>query len=177
MLVGKPTHDSLAANRGDSLGPETTSDRFVVTTSVLNWGSDGKNRITEIVFLISKCFRSFEAKFAKPGKCGDRIVTIVVQVKDSYGATAICGGTSHPEGVHACPTAVVDPFAGSTKELLEDLKKATKSVEREENFVSSSDMLAKTMAVKKARGEKCRSVSSWLSSVSQHICPASMCCR
>lgn len=175
MLVGKPTHDSLAAYRGDSLGPETTSDRFVVMTSGLNWGSDGKNKITEILFLISKCFRSFEAKFAKPGKCGDRIVTIVVQVKDSYGATAICGGTSHPEGVHPCPTAVVDPFAGTTKELLEDLKKATESVGQ--NLFSSSDMLAKTMAVKKARGEKCRSVSSWLSSVSQHICPASMRCR
>ena len=102
-------------------------------------------------------------------------MTIVVQVKDSYGATAICGGTSHPEGVHACPTAVVDPFAGTTKELLEDLKRATESVGQ--NLISSSDMLAKTMAVKKARGEKCRSVSSWLSSVSQHICPASMCCR
>ena len=33
MLVGKPTHDSLIEFRGDSLGPETTSDRFVVTTS------------------------------------------------------------------------------------------------------------------------------------------------
>ena len=104
-------------------------------------------------------------------------MTIVVQVKDSYGATAICGGTSHPKGVYACPTAAVDPFAGSTADLLKDLEKATKSVERKANFISSSDMLAKTMAVKKARGEKCRSVSSWLSSVSQHICPASMCCR
>ena len=103
-------------------------------------------------------------------------MTIVVQVKDSYGATAICGGTSHPEGVHPCPTAVVDPFAGTTKDLLDDLKKATESVERKAGFISSSDMLAKAMAVKTARGGKCL-VSIWLSSVPQHICPASMCCR
>ena len=103
-------------------------------------------------------------------------MTIVVQVKDSYGATAICGGTSHPKGVYACPTAAVDPFAGSTADLLKDLEKATESVERKAGFISSSDMLAKTMAVKKARGGKCL-VSSRLSSVPQHICPASMCCR
>lgn len=103
-------------------------------------------------------------------------MTIVVQVKDSYGATAICGGTSHPEGVYPCPTAAVDPFAGSTADLLADLEAATKSVERKANVVSSSDIFAKTMAVKTARGEKCL-VSSWLSSVPQHIRPASMCCR
>ena len=30
MLVGKPSHDRLVKYRGDSLGPETTSDRCVV---------------------------------------------------------------------------------------------------------------------------------------------------
>ena len=82
-------------------------------------------------------------------------MTVVVQVKDTYGATATCGGTSHPEGVHPCPTVAVDPFAGSTADLLQDLKRATASVAREANLFSSSDMLAKAMAVKTARGRKC----------------------
>ena len=103
-------------------------------------------------------------------------MTVVVQVKDSYGATAICGGTSHPEGVYACPTVAVDPFAGSTADLLADLKYATESVARKANFFSSSDMLAKTMAVKTARGEECP-VCSWPPSVPQHIRPAPMCWR
>ena len=122
------------------------------------------------LFRMPKCFCSFEAKFAKPGRCGDRIVTIVVQVKDTYGATAICGGASHPEGVYACPTAVVDPFAGSTADLLADLEEATKSVERKANFVSSSDMLTKTMAVKTARGGNC--LVRNLVGAPQRICPA-----
>ena len=82
-------------------------------------------------------------------------MTFVVQVKDSYGATATCGGKSHPEGVHACPTAAVDPFTGSKAELLADLQSATTSVGQNENLISSSDMLAKTMAVNTARGQKC----------------------
>ena len=79
----------------------------------------------------------------------------MVQVKDTYGATATCGGTSHPEGVYPCPTVAVDPFAGSTADLLQDLQAATASVAREANLFSSSDMLAKAMAVKTARGEEC----------------------
>ena len=102
-----------------------------------------------------KCLDSLETKVAKPGRCGDRIVTFVVQVKDSYGATAICGGTSAPDGVHACPTATVDPFTGSIIELLDELDKATTSVSLKKNVISSSDMLTKTMAVTAAKGDKC----------------------
>ena len=105
-------------------------------------------------------FGSLETKVAKPGGCGDRTITFVVQVKDSYGATSVCGGTSHPEGIYACPTANVDPFAGSKEDLLADLEVATTSVSRNRNFFSSSDMLSKTMAVNTARGETCL-VSSW----------------
>ena len=100
-------------------------------------------------------FGSLQAQFARPGRCGDRLVTVVVQVKDTYGATATCGGRSHPEGVHPCPTVWVDPFAGSTADLVRDLRAATASVERKANVFSSSDMMAKVMAVKTARGESC----------------------
>ena len=79
----------------------------------------------------------------------------MVQVKDSYGATSICGGTSAPDDVSACPTAMVDPFTGSIEELLQELDKATTSVALEQNLISSSDMLTQTMAVTTAKGDKC----------------------
>ena len=79
----------------------------------------------------------------------------MVQVKDSYGATATCGGTSAPDGVHACPTAIVDPFTGSITELLQELDKATTSVVLKQNLISSGDILTKTMSVTTAKGGKC----------------------
>ena len=105
--------------------------------------------------LTPKHLCSLDTKVTKPGACGDRIVTFVVQVKDSYGATSTCGGTSAPDGVHACPTAKVEPFTGSINDLLEELEKASASVSQGKNTISSSDMLTKTMAVKTAKGEKC----------------------
>ena len=84
-----------------------------------------------------------------------------MQVKDSYGATSTCGGTSAPDGVHLCPTAMVDPFTGSIDDLLEELEKATTSVNRKQNLVSSSDMLAQTMAVKTAKGDTCPVSAAW----------------
>ena len=50
---------------------------------------------------------------------------------------------------------MVDPFTGSIDDLLEELEKATTSVNRKQNFFSSSDMLTKTMAVTTASGDKC----------------------
>ena len=76
-----------------------------------------------------------------------------MQVKDSYGATAICGGASAPDDVSTCPTAMVDPFTGSIDDLLEELEKAVTSLKR--NVASSSDILSRTMAVKTAKGDKC----------------------
>ena len=84
-----------------------------------------------------------------------------MQVKDSYGATSTCGGTSAPDGVHLCPTAMVDPYPGSIIDLLEELEKAATSVSEGKNAISSSDMLAQIMAVKTAMGDKC-SVSAAL---------------
>ena len=84
-----------------------------------------------------------------------------MQVKDSYGATANCGGAFAPDDVSACPTAVVDPFTGSIDDLLEELEKATTSVNRKQNLVSSSKMLAQTMAVKTAKGDTCPVSAAW----------------
>ena len=84
-----------------------------------------------------------------------------MQVKDSYGATSTCGGSSAPDGVHLCPTAVVDPFTGSINDLLEELEKATTSVFLKQNLVSSSDLLAQAMAVKTAKGDTCPVSAAW----------------
>ena len=106
-------------------------------------------------YLPFKHLYSLKTKVARPGSCGDRIVTLVVQVKDSYGATSTCGGMSAPDDVHACPTAMVHPYTGTIDELLKELEKAAKSVSDGKNAISSSDMLTQTMAVKTAKGDKC----------------------
>ena len=98
-----------------------------------------------------------KVKLTKPGGCDDRIVTLVEEVKDSYGAMAICGGTSHPASVHACPTVTVLPFPGPRGELLEDLRAATSSMQRSANLLSGSQLLAMTIAVTTAFGDKCQS--------------------
>ena len=84
-------------------------------------------------------------------------MTLLVEVKDSYGAMAICGGTSHPASVHACPTATVLPFPGTREDLLEDLRAATSSMQRSANLLSGSQLLAMTIAVSTAFGDKCQS--------------------
>ena len=91
----------------------------------------------------------------KPGGCNGRIVTLIVQVKDSYGATSVCGGTSHPENIHACPTAEVLPFPDGVQELMKDLQNAKDSITGGSNAVSSSELLAQTMAIKTAFGDDC----------------------
>ena len=84
-----------------------------------------------------------------------------MQVKDAHGATTTCGGTSAPDGVYLCPTAMVDPYPGSIIDLLEELDKAAKSVFLKQNLVSSSNMLAQTMAVKTAKGDACPVSAAW----------------
>ena len=96
-----------------------------------------------------------KVKLTKPGGCDDRIVTLVEEVKDSYGAMAICGGTSHPASVHACPTVTVLPFPGRREDLLKDLRAARSSMQR--NLLSGSQLLAMTIAVSTAFGDKCQS--------------------
>ena len=102
-----------------------------------------------------------DVKLTKPGGCDDRIVTLVEEVKDSFGAMAICGGTSHPASVHACPTVTVLPFPGTRQELLEDLRAATSSMQRSANLLSGSQLLAMTTAVSTAFGDKCQSLVSF----------------
>ena len=91
----------------------------------------------------------------KPGGCNGRIVTLIVQVKDLYGATSVCGGTSHPENVYPCPTAEVLPYPDGEAMLLEDLRSAKESIAGGSNAVSSSELLAQTMAIKTAFGDDC----------------------
>ena len=98
--------------------------------------------------------RRLKVQLTKPGGCPDRIVTLVVQVTDAYGAMSICGGTSCPKDVHACPTAKVLPFPGTPEKLIAELEDATSSFAR--NLLSGSELLAKTIAVKTAIGDKCQ---------------------
>ena len=85
----------------------------------------------------------------EPGRCGDRLLTIVVEVMDRLGARSTCG-----EALSApCAQLEVHPYGGTQTELIQSLQETTK--ESIAGISTGGDILQAVMAVQKAFGADC----------------------
>ena len=114
-------------------------------------GKAGEMRVNDVFYLTPTPgdVDSLVTTVPVPGRCGDRLMTIVVEATDSLGASSSCGDGQNNQ----CSTITVHKFGGTQADLIDILKTTVAGADT--GVSSSSDVLQAVMAVQKAYGVEC----------------------
>ena len=138
----------------DQQPPFTYSFGYVVGPIVdgsQKLGKPGEVKANEVFYLTPSPgdVDSLVTTVPVPGRCGDRLMTIVVEATDSLGASSSCGDGQNNQ----CSTITVHKFGGTQTDLINMLKTTVSGADT--GVSSSSDVLQAVMAVQKAYGVEC----------------------